>query len=66
MDGAFWIRTHLPLLGDRMKYRHKTTGAIIDVKSVMSGAWEPIGAPQKPDVEKKEDAPAQEKKRLKK
>ena len=49
-----------------MKYRHKTTGAIIDVKSVMSGAWEPIGAPKKPDVEKKEDAPAQEKKRLKK
>lgn len=49
-----------------MKYRHTITGAIIDVKSEMSGAWEPIGAPKKPDVDTAtEEAPAQKKRKAK-
>lgn len=28
-----------------MKYRNKLTGAVIDVKSVMKGAWEPVEKP---------------------
>jgi hypothetical protein len=51
-----------------MKYRHKETGAIIDVMSKMSGAWEPLEAPKKPDVVKEvkvEDVPAQIKRKKK-
>lgn len=33
-----------------MKYRHKETGAIIDIACVISGAWEPV-------VEEKEQTP---------
>ena len=47
-----------------MKYRHTITGAIIDVKSKMSGAWEPIEASKKPDVAT-EEALAQKKRKAK-
>ena len=31
-----------------MIYRHKTTGAVIDVESTMGGDWEPVKAPKHP------------------
>lgn len=31
-----------------MIYRHKITGAEIDVESTMSGDWEPVKAPARP------------------
>lgn len=50
-----------------MKYRHTTTGVVIDVQSKMSGAWEPLEVPKKPDVVvESNDTPAQKKKGFKK
>lgn len=49
-----------------MKYRHTKTGAIIDVQSEMSGAWELLETPKALDVKPEiKEAPAQ-KKRAKK
>ena len=31
-----------------MKYRHKVTGAVIDVESVMGGDWQEIDTPARP------------------
>lgn len=54
----------------RMKYRHTITGAVVDFKGKISGAWEPVEASKAPaKVETKEevkDAPAQKKRGSKK
>lgn len=49
-----------------MIYRHKTTGAVIDVESTMGGDWEPVKAPNQahaadPEAGKAEEQPATEK-----
>lgn len=50
-----------------MIYRHKTTGAVIDVESTMGGDWEPVKAPNHPahaadqEAGKAEEQPATEK-----
>lgn len=46
-----------------MKYRHKETGAVIDIACKISGAWEPVEETQEPapeaEAEKPKKAPAQ-------
>lgn len=51
----------------RMKYRNTKTGAVIDIKCQISGAWEPVEEPQaQAPTEKPKKAPAQTKKGAKK
>lgn len=45
-----------------MKYKNKKTGVVIDVQSVLSGAWEPV----KEQPKKAEPAPAKPKNKTKK
>lgn len=52
-----------------MKYRNKITGAVVDFKGKVAGAWEPVEVPKAPvkeTVEEVKEAPAQKKKGTKK
>lgn len=45
-----------------MIYRHKGTGAVIDVESTMGGAWEPVKAHAPARAAKDEPKPEETKK----
>lgn len=53
-----------------MKYRNTITGAVVDFKGKVAGAWEPLEVPKAPAkekaVEEVKEAPAQKKKGIKK
>lgn len=44
-----------------MKYINKQTGAVVNVNSVLGGAWEPFEATQAKPTETKTKAPAKKK-----